>query len=1493
MKPRHFIHRMLAGAALALAVFTLATGTHAATVTKAATGTDLTAGASWGGTAPGASDTATWASTSLGTGLTLGSDVSWSAISMAGLLTDIDITGAGKITLGSGGSGVVAGISVSAVNLTLATPVAVNVSSGVHQTWTGNAGKSIYASGLISGAGRLYKLGYGTLVLSNPANSFSDMKVDEGIVKVTNAGAIGANKTIVLVTRRAQLELDGSGGNITLPLGIGFSTSNPYGVIRNSAGNNTINGPIAMNSGGGGTKIRSDGGTLVLAGNVTVASGTRNFELGGTTTGANTFSGALSGGTAGLIKSDAGTWILTGINSHTNPTAVNDGIMQLSGANGATSGATSYSLNGGSLILDNTAAAGGNNANRIANASTLSINGGSLVYKGSDTLSSTETVGAVTSKGNNFMTGNPAITVTFGGTNAATLTAASLVHTAGNAAFLVNGVNLGMDTASTASVARLIITSAPTLVGTTVDAGTGINAAKNTQIVPYLLGEATSTTGGLGTVSGTANTFGTYAAGSGFRPLNPTDEFTQNAITTGNNTRITTATTAAATDAINSLLIDGGDLTINDGQTLTATSGAVLFASAKAIQPSSSTGTLAFGSAEGMLTVNPALTSSVSAVISGSGGITKSGAGTLALSNTNTYSGVTTLGGGVLKLDSANALPGGIASTGGTSGLTFLGGVLGLANGNFTRGLAAAGTVDKCTFTGPGGWAAYGADRVVNLGGASATITTATAGTGLNGQMLILGATDATHMVTLQNPLTLSADYTIQVNRGAAPIDATLSGALTGSSSAILKTGTGILALTSTGNTYAGTPSVVMAGTLLVNGSTASGDTVVVQNGATLGGSGTINGIAVLSTGATLQPTVTGTPGTLTYANATPPAFYPGTTLKIRATSPTTLDKVSLTNAAAVFACGNLDLVIDCSSLSGTALNQTIVQTANTAGICGTFHSVTATNGYTANLTYNANSITVVLSSSAGVPATLAVAGFPNPQLAGVAGSVTVTAKDISGNPATGYTGTVHFTSSDGSAGLPANYTFVPGDSGTHTFSVTFHTAGTQSITATDTVTGTITGTQSGITVNLSSAKDILTFGLPGLPAAVITGTNIAWSVPYGTNLATLAPAYTVSAFATGSPATGVAPNFATNNPATYTITAQDGSTQIYHVTVTVMPAAPVTINLAYMNSMDGTYYWQQAGTASQAAPLAYTGTTWNDGGNGSAAVSNLKKSDGTSTGISVSAVLRPRATGVAWGSHLGGNKLASAPAGLVLGSMFAGDPAIQSGFVDILTFSGLATDHSYNIVLVNPWESPVTFKYGSQSETISTSLSINDWVSGRNSALLSNCIPNASWEITIQETIPGAWSALCGFQIVDNGVVSSPTPPFSSWITAYYATPSDPNAAPDADPDGDGLKNSVEYVLGTRPDTSNQGGPGASTAGGNLVFTFQRALASKNPDTKVAIEVSTDLGVWIAYDVDTAPEVAVTAGLDADHETVTLTLPMTPDTSKFARLRVAVTPAP
>src|SRR6202023_3027373 len=89
----------------------------------------------------------------------------------------------------------------------------------------------------------------------------------------------------------------------------------------------------------------------------------------------------------------------------------------------------------------------------------------------------------------------------------------------------------------------------------------------------------------------------------------------------------------------------------------------------------------------------------------------------------------------------------------------------------------------------------------------------------------------------------------------------------------------------------------------------------------------------------------------------------------------------------------------------------------------------------------------VVVSAAAatqlGVSATAnATAGSPF--------NVTVASEDACGNVATGYTGTVHFTSSDPRATLPADFTFTAADNGTHTFTngVTLLTAGGQTITA-------------------------------------------------------------------------------------------------------------------------------------------------------------------------------------------------------------------------------------------------------------------------------------------------------------------------------------------------------------------------------------------------------------------------------------------------------------
>lgn len=129
-----------------------------------------------------------------------------------------------------------------------------------------------------------------------------------------------------------------------------------------------------------------------------------------------------------------------------------------------------------------------------------------------------------------------------------------------------------------------------------------------------------------------------------------------------------------------------------------------------------------------------------------------------------------------------------------------------------------------------------------------------------------------------------------------------------------------------------------------------------------------------------------------------------------------------------------------------------IIISANGSQYVATGEVTDSTNNFSATLD-SASSLTV---SSSAITST---AGKPF--------DVTVTAKDAYGNTATSYTGTVQFTSTDAHAVLPANYTFVSGDNGTHTFTggVTLQTAGTQTVTATDTVKNSITGTGGSLTV--------------------------------------------------------------------------------------------------------------------------------------------------------------------------------------------------------------------------------------------------------------------------------------------------------------------------------------------------------------------------------------------------------------------------------------------
>jgi hypothetical protein len=160
----------------------------------------------------------------------------------------------------------------------------------------------------------------------------------------------------------------------------------------------------------------------------------------------------------------------------------------------------------------------------------------------------------------------------------------------------------------------------------------------------------------------------------------------------------------------------------------------------------------------------------------------------------------------------------------------------------------------------------------------------------------------------------------------------------------------------------------------------------------------------------------------------------------------------------------------------GTHIFGAILKTAGT-------QSITATDTSFSPLTGSQTGIEVNPSTVAGY---FVVDSFPSPIQAGTPSSVVVRVFDPYGNAAVGYTGTIHFSSTDGQATRPDDYTFTVGpggDNGTHTFAppdqgVTLRTAGSQSIIVTDTGNG-ATGSQDNILVTPSVAVSFLVSGYP------------------------------------------------------------------------------------------------------------------------------------------------------------------------------------------------------------------------------------------------------------------------------------------------------------------------------------------------------------------------------------------------------------------------------
>jgi hypothetical protein len=159
-------------------------------------------------------------------------------------------------------------------------------------------------------------------------------------------------------------------------------------------------------------------------------------------------------------------------------------------------------------------------------------------------------------------------------------------------------------------------------------------------------------------------------------------------------------------------------------------------------------------------------------------------------------------------------------------------------------------------------------------------------------------------------------------------------------------------------------------------------------------------------------------------------------------------------------------------------------------GGTGTFSVSLSTSGsqtITATDTASLSGTSSTLAVSSKVATQFSVSA-PVTATAGTAFSFTVTALDSSNNVVPSYSGTVHITSSDPQAALPANATLA---NGMGTFQITLKTANGETVTATDTATASITGSSSGTNVGPGPATHLTITA----PTAASTGIQFGITV--------------------------------------------------------------------------------------------------------------------------------------------------------------------------------------------------------------------------------------------------------------------------------------------------------------------------------------------------------------------------------------------------------------
>jgi len=795
--------------------------------------------------------------------------------------------------------------TVKTINLNGGTlNVTGNITANTAKTWTiaaNNTGTFDINSGVAlilnnggtndvtsSATSQLIKTGTGTLQFANNNAGFlGSTLVNQGTLELDSATALGTGTTITL-----------AGGTLSLKNNASTVFSNNLAVTTDS----TINTDHLTT----GTGLNHTLGTLTIGTNTLTTGGasTTDLTFGNVTlTGNATFNtsvagndlvvGVVSGAAGSLTKSGAANMTLNGAATYGGATTVSAGTLFTNGTNYLPTG-TALTVNG---TLDTNSHA--QTVASLSGSGTVTMGTGALTVGDSTSTNFSGVIG-----GSGAFTKQGTGTLTLSGASANTLSNAFNVNdgtvilnkTAGVSATGSGSLTIGDGAgAANSAVVQLAqsnqIDSGSTAVTINADGRLDLNG--NSQTLGSLagsgsvnLGAGSLTTGGSNantsytgqitgtggsltktgtgtfTLSGNNNFTGAANVNQGIVQVNSTNalgtgaatvannaaiEFQGTSVTLGNSSLSITGTGPAGNGAIRNI---SGNNYINSGITLGA---------ASTINVSTGNLYLAGGVATNGYTLTTTGTGTGNAIatgaITGTGGVNKTGIGTLVLSNTgNTYNGTTAITAGSVQIGANNAGPASSAVTISTGAMldvnNYTAAVGSLAgSGTVTLGngtLTAGGDNSSTTFSGAIGGAGGGFTKAGNGTLILSGTNTYTGATTVNAGTLQLGANNvlsSSTAVTISGG-TFDVNSRTQTISSLAGASGSLSiaagGVLTVSSNAsfggsVTVTGAGsILDLTSTTNSTIGTLNLGAGSTLKLGDNTLSVTTLNITGASTI-----------------------------------------------------------------------------------------------------------------------------------------------------------------------------------------------------------------------------------------------------------------------------------------------------------------------------------------------------------------------------------------------------------------------------------------------------------------------------------------------------------------------------------------------------------------------------------------------------------------------------------------------------------------------------------